>query len=549
MPLSITSLTELDPALIAQVQAGMTQLIQERHPEIELGRGVFHDLVLHFSSVCNAVVRTEIARVLASRSLLAISQDPQLSDPILVDHVLSNFGITRKQGATATGQLTIVVTGDSNVVLSRNTVYVANGANYKLDAAYIAKPPGSQLFADNERLLEPRGDGTFTFTIPATAVATGVGGNLRRGTRFATEQPPARFVMAFAATDFAGGADTELNSALLQRLQLGVAAKVLCGRTNIEALFREQSQFGNTLHYSIIGFGNPEMQRDQHWIWPMSGGGRIDIYARTTALPQHVSLTKTATLIGRQGTTGIWQFAINRDDAPGFYEVLQILHLTDPPETAGFEILSDTRGRDLPETGIVPDVLTVTEAAYTAYQTAVIQFLDTETHVTDADLYATAAYSVVVETMPLIAELQLFTLDAKYRTLSADILVKAPVPCFLTINCDIEQAAGEPALDLAAIKMAIANLVNTQDFPGQLHASSIADVIHNFLSDRQAVGPIDMRGRIRRPDGHMLYVQSPSVLILPDSPSTLTTGRTTAFLLDPADIGLSVVTRGFGRNA
>lgn len=547
-PFTIQTIDALNPALVEQVQAGLAQILQERHPELELGRGVFHDLVLHFSAVCNAVSRTELQRVLHSRSLLEIQTHPALADPLLVDHVLSNFGVTRRPGGAASGLVTFVVTGATAVVLSTATQYTANGVVHRLNAPYIAKAPGNQAFAANERVLTPRGDGTYMFTVTATAAVPGTAGNLRRGSRLVPDQVPARFVMAYAATDFTGGVDTESNQELLDRLRFGFAAQTLSGRDNMEAVFRSQPQFANNLHYSIIGFGNPEMHRDQHWIWPMSGGGRVDVYARTAALPRQTQLQCTATLIGRQGSAGLWQFQLPRDAAPGFYEVVQVLRLTDPPDISGFEIVSDVRGFDLSGDGVIPDIQTVEEAAYTAYQTAIIQFLDTETPSADIELGQTADYTVVVSAMPLVAELQQFCLDPKYRALAADLLVKAPIPCTLTINCDVEQAAGETAPDLSAMRLAIAAAVNNLNFPGQLHASTIADVMHGFLSQRQAVGPIEMRGRIRRPDGHILHINNNQVLTLPDAPSRATTGRTTALLLDPANIGLGVTTKGFGRS-
>lgn len=56
MALQIASLTELDTTKIDAMFATFTQLMQERHPDVELTRGVFHDLVLYFNSVLNAAV-------------------------------------------------------------------------------------------------------------------------------------------------------------------------------------------------------------------------------------------------------------------------------------------------------------------------------------------------------------------------------------------------------------------------------------------------------------------------------------------------------------
>ncbi len=356
--------------------------------------------------------------------------------------------------------------------------------------------------------------------------------------------PSPRFVTAFAATDFTGGTATELNDELLARLEQGIAAKVMQGRSNIVALIKSQEAFAETLHYSIIGFGNPEMSRDQHWIWPSGGGGRVDIYARTAALPQSVSVAKTATLVEKRADGGIWQFPLVRTDAPGFYDVVKVL-LPATTNDDGFLTTFDQRGFDLEADGFVPDIVNAAEAAYTAYQTAVIRFLDTVTPVTSLAIGATADYVAIVRAMPLIGELQDFCGAAGSRNLAGDVLVKAPVPCLLSINCEIQQAAGETAPDLDAIANDLADTVNNMPFPGQLNVSLVADVIHNYLTLRQAVGPIVLHGKIRRPDGTVIYVRDTAVLRIPEAASAGVTGRTTAIILYPEDVGIRVVTKGF----
>jgi len=551
MALKLTSLSELSPSLVAQTQAELTQLMNERHPEVELSVGVFHDLIAYFAGgVAGAINQTEINRVMEGNSLLAIEENPLLADEEIVDRTLSNYMVTRKDGATSTGEITIIVTDNTTLVIGSGTTFTANGVIFNVDDAFTVRPPGSVLQGANERLLEALGDGTFSFTITATADDAGFAGNLPFGTGMVPDPIFARFVRAFSASDFAGGADVELNSDLINRLQEGVAAKVLNGRVNIKALFRDQDQFSESLHYSIIGFGNPEMERDQHWIWPISGGGRLDIYARTQPTPKIVSVTKTATLVATSEGHGVWQFSIDKDDAPGFYEVAQITKVTEnPSDVGGFEITMDLRGFDLSGNGFLPDLLTAEEAAYTRYQTAVIRFIDTDTSIDMLTVgTATADYTVAISAMPQIAELQEFINDHDIRHLASDVVMKGAVPCNVSISCDIEQGPDETAPDLDAIANDIAATINAMDFPGQLHASIVSDVIHNYLTSRQAVGRITLQGNIRKPSGESIVIRDNHVLEIPESPGDLTTGRTTAFFVEAGDVGLAVVTKGFEEN-
>ncbi|NBT75268.1 MAG: hypothetical protein EBT15_04725 [Betaproteobacteria bacterium] len=61
--------------------ATLSQLMAERHPEVELTRGVFHDLVLYFDGLLNAAIQENIDRVQQSNSLLKITENPSLADP------------------------------------------------------------------------------------------------------------------------------------------------------------------------------------------------------------------------------------------------------------------------------------------------------------------------------------------------------------------------------------------------------------------------------------------------------------------------------------
>jgi len=548
MGLNVTSIDELDPELVAQTQDEFAQLVQEKYPEILLIRGVYHDLVSYFAGgVCGGLNQTEINRVLESNSLLAIEENPALAEDDIVDRVLSNYRIEREQGTNAVGEITIVVSADEPVIIPSGSIFVTNGLEYQSDNAVTARETGSTIIDPTDRILEPQGDGTYTFSINATAVSEGSASNLKRGTLMVPETPINNWVTSYAGTDFALGTNTETNAELLERLQLGIAARVMQGRSNIKALIKEQDLFARTLDYSIIGYGNPEMERDQHWIWPMSGGGRLDIYSRTATLPLTISLLKEATLVDTTGDGGVWQFSLERDDAPGFYEVSQVILPSDAPDTGTFEITDDIRGLDIRPEEFSPDLIGTVEGAYTRYQTTVIRFIDTVTDVTGLAIGEKQDYRVGVVTMPLIKELQEFCVLPDTRNLASDVAVKAAVPCFLSINFDIRKAAETVDPDVTAIKEALVDRINNLNFPGQLHASLIAEIAHDYLEKRQNLGRIDMHGRIRRPDGTTQIIRDTNILQVPDDPGSLVTGNTVDFIVDVDDIGISIIIEGYAK--
>lgn len=547
MSLQITSLTQLDATKVERMIATMSQLMAERHPEVELTRGVFHDLVLYFDGVLNAAIQENIDRVLRSKSLLQITKDPTLADTDLVDQVLSNFNITRDAGTPAVGTATVILNLPVLTTILEATRFTADttGAVFVPAETFTILPPNVVATAPNQRTMIPVGDGTYAATIILRAIAPGAAGNINRGVTLLPNSALNNTNAVYAATDFISGRDAISNEEYLTKLSSGMAAKTIGGRQNYVAAILNQPAFANTASLSVVGCGDPEQQRDQHSLFPISGGGKVDIYAQTNGYAQETEQLLSATYVGPAPIGTKWQIILPRDAAPGFYEVTRIA----PPKSTnvtGYSVTLDVRNVDLSNLTFVPDIMYVAEGAYTRYQTAVIQFDDTDTATTGLVAGTTKKlYSVRTIGMPLIAELQDFLSSRDVRARGADVLVKAPVPCFTKIAFDIRKEASDSTPDIAAIQQAVSAAISKIGFSGQLHASVISTVAHKYLTGRQALGSIDMFGRIRRPDGTITYLRDNTMLGIPADYSRGVSGRTTAFLTRPEDVAVSVVTAGF----
>jgi hypothetical protein len=560
MPVEVQDLTTLDPDKVDQTREENRTLIQEAFPNVELKRGVVHDIILELESILTTRNQTENANIIASQSLLAIGQNPDLADDEIVDAVLSNYRVERQFGAQATGPTRIVLDQLIPVVIPTGATFEANGVIFTVPNAINARIAEQNVTSDTDVVIQNVGDGTYAFTVDVISTEVGTAGLLRRGTKMNPLFIIPNFVSSFAEEDFTGGNNTETNAELIARFEEGIAAKVWQGRTNIVALVKEQEGFERILEMSIIGFSDPEMIRDAHSIVPVSFGGRTDSYTRTQDLPQEITLTRTATLISKVPTQAalevcsnsvdvasgsVWQFSVGRDDAPGYYEVSRVAVPGAPQDNAGFEVVQDVRGFDLSSDIFVPDITQVIEGVYSRYQTAAVQFLDTDTDVDALEIGATVDYEVQFKVMPLIKDIQDFAGTRSQRNTMGDHLVKAPVPCFLSLSFRIELKVGAPQPDESAIKNALADEVNQAGFPGLLHASKLCDVVHDFLDSESGVSVIDMFGRIRRPDGTNKFIRDTEVLVVPDEPLNMVTGRTVGFILAAEDIVLEVVNGNF----
>lgn len=544
MPANVETLTELT---VEDVQANhelLREMVQEDNPQIDVKRGPFDELVNYYGAVLATVNQENIDRVQRSQSLLEIAAEPTLADDDIVDGVLSNFLITRSDGSEASGSVTIVVSKLTSVTVSRGAVFTANGQEFTADEAYVAQTSSANIQSDSDRLLIELSDGNYGFNIDVTSSAVGAESRLSKNTAVVPAVAPVNFVEAYATSDFTGGTDAETNEELITRLQEGVAVKALSGRTTMSATLKAREGFEDILASSIIGMGDPEMLRDRHWIWPTSGGGRVDWYVQTQDRPQHLTVTKTATLVDTADGNGIWQITLDKDDAPGFYDVYSVVLEGESDFAGGYDVTEDTRGYDLTDEDFAPDINSAVEAAYTAFQTAVIQFQDTDTPVSELTVGSSEQdYDITVRVMPLIRDIQDAMADRDTRNVAGDLLVKAAVPCFVAISFTIEQKR-TTTVDTDAIQSALADYVNGLGFAGRLYAGAISKVIQDLLPEGSNVGNIDIVGRVYRPEGTVKHLRGDDVLVIPDEAEDMVTSQTVVFVLEPADVGISTQTVG-----
>lgn len=546
MALAVTDLLNLDETRVSQVRDQVLTLMQEAFPDVQFDRGVIRQVLLRlFASATVGIVDENVEIYRQSTSLSLIEANPELADDELVDLVLANHRITRQSGATAAGTLTILLDRLTPVVIPSGARFEASGTTFVTESAYAAKTSSANVVLSTDRLLTDLGNGTWAFNISVVAETEGTAGMLRRGTVVTPTGTIPAFSSAYAESDFAGGVVEETNADLIQRLKDGDSIKALSNRTTDLALVRSQSAFASLLALSEVGYGDPEMQRDQHWIFPLSGGGRVDWYVRPQALPQAVTLTKTATLVEITAAGGIWQFSVGLDDAPGFYVADRVALPTAAATDEGFEVTEVVRDKDLATyaAGWQPDIETAEEAAFSRYQTAIVRFLDTATDTDGLTIYsASQDYSVTLLQMLDIDTLQAFVGDRGTRPPTCDILVKAAIPCFVTASFAVHKRATQDDPDTDAMAQALADFVNAQGFAGRLYASSLAEIAHSFLSGGMALSRIDLRGTLHCPDGSLERLQSLEVLTVPDMPEVFVSGRTVIFILDPLDVSIGVTT-------
>lgn len=533
-------ISDLDPEKVAQIEAFLVAFVKDQFTSLDLSEGtVLRNILIRIAAILRGLDNEEIEILRNSMSVLAIEADPSAADDAMVDAIMSNFRLTRDPGALASGLVTIVILNNLTTQINVGTIFTANGLAFEITQSYVGVTDPAAVLTSQQRLITRRNDGTYSFTVPVVATQVGEAYMIRQGNRFEITPPPAGFIDATATQDFTGGRDAETNQELIAQFKLALAPQVFSGRAQINSLLFNADP--NLKATSIIGFGQAEMLRDRNNIFATSTGGKVDIYARTQALPETRIVRKTATLID---VTGIWQVSVTRDDYPGFYSVNAVLPLDAPSDEGSLNIVEDIRGLDLTSTSgeFVPYIGNLIQGAYSRYQTAIVRFLDDD--VPDGSVIGfTREYDVTLLGMPNIDGLQDLASSDLSRNPSADYLVRAPIPAFAAVALTVQYKEGTPVPDADAIKNSIAAAVNAINFTlGRLPSSIVYDAAHNAMSKTgtMVVSPIDLRARIRQPDGEIIDLQSFNEIDVPDDPDVETTANTVVFYLPASAIDLTI---------
>lgn len=535
MTLEVTDLSQLPAEDVTAALEKLTQQVQEVFPNLRMRSGVIHEIVLELYAVLQTTQDINWDRLRQSLSLSAVAADPTLADDGVVDGILSNYLLTRTPGTPASGTITILLSLLAPTTVGEGTEFFANGVTFITEATYTARVDASSVTAETDRELQAVGDGTYSFTIPVVATTTEAAGALRQGTRLITDASLDGLLQITATGDFSGGVPTETNAELVAKQAAGLSIAAFADRDNIAKLIRKQTAFSLLSALSIIGCGDTEMTRDQHGLCPISHGGKVDIYVRSQAQLQTNSQTVTATYVEQGDGGGIWQFSLDADVYPGFYRVRRV-YLPDTT-ASGFEQVFMSLGiATLEDTD--PAIETVEEAAFTAYQTATIRFLDTTTPTASLTAGDTAEYVAEIDGLPLISELQSFCRDRDSGSPTSDVLVRAAIPCILEMSFILYKPAQSAEINQTTIATALADYVNTLGFTGRVYCSALSHIVFNNLPANVNVGRIELSGKLYPPGDDSVLLRSFDVLEIPES--GYVSSRTVCFFLNPADVSIQI---------
>lgn len=539
--MQMQSILALTQDQVDQAEALLTARLLEYAPDIDK-RGAVGRLTLRLHAALAAAEQDLLTRVQQAGTLKAVSLDAAslgaASD--VVDAVLDFYRISRGPATKASGSLTVALSRKIDMTVVAGALFSIGSQSYTAASTYQIHSDDAAATSANDLVYRQLAPGVFGFTLTVTAATAGAAGNAPRGSVAVPATTPSGFVSAYAESDISGGADMDDPAALLAKARAGLSARGPSSALAIESALRDVDDL---VAVSVVRSGDAEQTR-YNSILPIAHGGRVDVYLKSRPLWTESSLTVTATLVERSGSVGVWQATLSRAEAAGLLETRWASRLDKP--LARYTIVDDQRGydlSDLPEQ-LAPDVTSETQAAYSAVQTAVIQFLDSDTDTTNLLVnQATQDYTLTLRALPSLTAAQTALGGDKIGVVAGDVLVKTPVPCFVGVNFTlVKPSSASPTPNLDTLRAAVAAVVNNSGFGGVLDASSILSRLYPLLLSGQSLRDFDMAGRIRRPDGSYVTARDRQRLEVPDEPTRLVSGKTVAFFLSPDDVGIVVTT-------
>jgi hypothetical protein len=541
MPILLPDLTSLPLEDVAAARALLVQRLQEKSPVADFRRGVLHDLLINLESVIHAAQEIYADKFRKAGSIQAIEADPTLADPSLVDSVLSNFLITRKNGTKVRGEVTVVMLSSRASVVAVNSVFTVYSTRYLATSTFSAKLSASSLINDTDRLVFPIGDGSYGFNITVEAELEGKGSELKQNDRLEMVNPVGGIVSAFAASDFSNGTDVETNLELVSRLREGVASKNFSNKHSLSTLIK--SNFSTVKDVGSFGFGAPEQIR-YHGVFPVAQGGRVDAYVRHNGLPSKTIIEAEASLVEQRLTGGVWQVSFDRETVPGFYEAVRIVRLRDVSNQSiqyGYEVINTIKDFDISDDGtdFSPEIEVAVEAAFTRYQTVTLQFLDTDTSA-DLEIGTKANYSFTLRGQKSIDAIQKLLNGEDVRPTGSDILVRAAIPFDVKVSVVVHNRNRDYVVPVDSIKNKLFDYVNAMGFGSKLYESNLISVIQNQLTEDQSIDSIELRGRLVYPSGRIRYINGRVSLSVPEDPLNLVTSKNTSYFLDKSDVQVTV---------
>lgn len=508
--------------------ARLAAFIAQNYTDIETGPGsVINELLIKLAATIQNEQYNTIEAINQGATIKQVLAATEDSYSPVVDLIASNYNTTRSTGKKVTGKIKITLSSASDYNFRAGLTFTqpALNLNYILTSGVrVSSQPDEAL----KEIQLYRDQGFYYFILDVEAAEAGPEYQTSSGTVFAlaTDYFINSFVKAEAYGNFASGEAVETDKQLIAKIKSNLGNSRLESAAGIAKNFKTFAGFQSL---SICGANDAEMLRSKQNALGISTFGKADVYVRSSVGPETRQLQKEATKVSENS----WIMHINNYEAPGFYTINSIIPAATSISLGGTLIpTSVVYGKAFYTNQRNNELHSVVDARFTKYQTATVTF--TYNDIPAIPVGSNAAFIVQTACQPNILEMQDLMLSDEYRLACADYLVKAVIPCFVSLDIKLIKKRSTDtfeSLNLQNLKKDLFTYINTIPFGGELHASNIVDICHNYDIKRVDL-PITMIGNILCPDGSTITVQDSDVLAIPYNLSKGVTPKTSLYFID-----------------
>lgn len=501
--------------------------------DVSIGSNIYELVIRPTAAIlASNEVSLDTLRQNYSLQLLAESDNP---DDDMADKLAANFRLTRKEGSRGHGVVSFYSKSSANVYISAGTIFDAGGVEVTTEYTYVGIKPENIGDKEDTDIIKYRpmiqfDANTWVFTVPVVTLEnTPV--SVESGVTVTSEITFTDITKMEVASAIAGGSGPETTQELVERVRYGITAKVPSGKAHIEALMTEADL--SVLETAVFGMGDPEMLRDRNNPFLISTGGRVDACIKTLSLPATSILPLEA--VTEDGLN--WTMFVDRSVAPGWYYIDSIVY---PGHTS---VITDIQDLEVfysyQQAEYGPEVFSAVTARYSIYQTARVNFKYAGTDFTGP---GKAVFMVTFNHMPNLEPVQEFFNDPAIRSNQQDLLVKAPVAAFLSLDIRLKNTGTESTIDIEALKNHLAISINNFHIGrGFISAADLAIIINQLNANLLVSCPLSMTLSTYLPDGTVYaYTSTNGMVQAHEDLEQGVTAKNTAFFCKTSDINIEV---------
>ena len=444
-------LADISKDTLAQYEQLYIEYYTALYPTFNWAYGSFmYEQVIRPNAILAASQEQDLGTLRTSFSLYALSLQAN-PDPALAASLASNFRIVPGTGTVGSGELAVYSKQATNIYIRLGTVFTAGSINLVVSKTYVGVY-GTTVYqdtADTEYRPMTQVGSEYVFIIPVSTVAPTVE-SVAEGIPVTMGNQPVQVDRVVVSSAVTGGTAAETTADLVARAATGVTARVPSGNKHLEALFKNITDV-TVFSQKSFGMHDPEMLRDRN-VMLVSMGGRVDAYCKTAQIPA----TRVLTLSGVRTGIDTWTLQIPAADALGFYYISSIVTASSPQVVTNQDEIQMTYRYETPDSNS-PEIISAITARYSVYQAASVTF-------TYPGLTGDAAdFTLSMVTMPSLLTLQNYINRRDVCNEANDVLIRAPVPCFVGVSVNILRAAGNTDVTDAMIQTAVSAAINGMD--------------------------------------------------------------------------------------